>query len=98
MEFSAGGVVVRGEAGGRDRADQAGLRWRQRVLGAAEGPPRAGETAEQAAAREVREEAGVSGELVESLGEVAYTYERKGRKIDKTRRVLPVRLPRRRPR
>ncbi len=81
-EFSAGGVVVRGDdvvvivptkrgAGG------------VRVLGLPKGHPEAGETAEQGAAREVREEAGVSGELVESLGIVEYTYERKGRQIVK---------------
>jgi 8-oxo-dGTP diphosphatase len=79
-EFSAGGVVVRGDdvvvivptkrgAGG--------------VLALPKGHPEAGETAEQGAAREVREEAGVSGELVESLGTVAYAYERKGRQIAK---------------
>lgn len=81
-EFSAGGVVVRDDdvvvivptkrgAGG------------VRVLGLPKGHPEAGETAEQGAAREVREEAGVSGELVESLGIVEYTYERKGRQIVK---------------
>jgi 8-oxo-dGTP pyrophosphatase MutT (NUDIX family) len=81
-EFSAGGVVVRGQevmvivptrrgAGGG------------RVLALPKGHPEPGENAEQAAAREVREEAGVWGDLVESLGEVAYTYERKGHRIAK---------------
>jgi len=81
-EFSAGGVVVRGDevvvivptrrgAGGT------------RVLALPKGHPEPGENAEQAAAREVREEAGVWGELIESLGEVAYTYERKGHRISK---------------
>ena len=37
-----------------------------------------GETAEQAAAREVREEAGVEGDLVEKLGDVRYWYMRRG--------------------
>ncbi len=55
----------------------------RRVLGLPKGHPDPGETAEQAARREVREETGVAAELIEPLGEVAYTYERKGRRIDK---------------
>jgi ADP-ribose pyrophosphatase YjhB (NUDIX family) len=81
-EFSAGGVVVWGDqvmvivparhgAGGT------------KVLGLPKGHPEAGESAPEAAAREVREEAGVSGQLIESLGTVEYTYERKGRSIAK---------------
>jgi 8-oxo-dGTP pyrophosphatase MutT (NUDIX family) len=81
-EFSAGGVVVRGDelvvivpvkraAGGH------------RVLGLPKGHPEDGETPQEAAAREVREEAGVEGELVEHLGDVDYTYERRGRPIAK---------------
>jgi 8-oxo-dGTP pyrophosphatase MutT (NUDIX family) len=81
-EFSAGAVVVRGDevvvivpvkrdAHGR------------RVLGLPKGHPEAGETDEQAAAREVREEAGVTGQLIEPLGEVEYVYERGGRPIAK---------------
>jgi len=81
-EFSAGGVVVRGDevivivpvkraAGG------------ERVLGLPKGHPESGETSEQAAAREVREEAGVSGEIVESLGTVSYFYQRGGRAVPK---------------
>lgn len=55
----------------------------QRVLGLPKGHPEAGETAEQAAIREVREETGVTADLIEPLGEVAYTYERHGRRIAK---------------
>jgi 8-oxo-dGTP pyrophosphatase MutT (NUDIX family) len=81
-EFSAGGVVVhddqvvvivptrRGPGGSR-------------VLALPKGHPEPGESSEQAAAREVREEAGVWGEIIESLGEVAYSYERKGHRISK---------------
>jgi 8-oxo-dGTP pyrophosphatase MutT (NUDIX family) len=43
-----------------------------------------GETAEQAAAREVREETGVQAELVGELGEVRYWYVRAGRRIAKS--------------
>jgi 8-oxo-dGTP pyrophosphatase MutT (NUDIX family) len=80
VEFSAGGVVLRGgevvvivptrrTAGG------------SRALALPKGHPEPGETPAQAAAREVREEAGVSGEIVESLGKVGYSYERGGRQI-----------------
>jgi 8-oxo-dGTP pyrophosphatase MutT (NUDIX family) len=81
-EFSAGGVVVDGDqvvvivpvkraAGG------------QRVLGLPKGHPDGDETAEQAARREVAEEAGVSGELIGDLGDLSYRYERRGRTVAK---------------
>ncbi len=81
-EFSAGGVVVRGDelvVIVPTRRGSGGTK----VLGLPKGHPESGESAEQAAVREVREEAGVSGELIESLGTVEYTYERKGRSIAK---------------
>jgi 8-oxo-dGTP pyrophosphatase MutT (NUDIX family) len=55
----------------------------QRVLGLPKGHPEAGETSAQAAIREVREETGVTADLIEPLGEVTYTYERHGRRIAK---------------
>jgi 8-oxo-dGTP pyrophosphatase MutT (NUDIX family) len=64
-EFSAGGVVVRGDD----------------VIVIV--PAKRGETSAEAAAREVREEAGVTGDLLESLGTVEYTYERKRRSVAK---------------
>ena len=82
VEFSAGGVVVRGDdvlVIVPTRRGAGGVR----VLALPKGHPEPGESVEQAAAREVREEAGVSGELIESLGEVAYTYERKGHRVAK---------------
>jgi 8-oxo-dGTP pyrophosphatase MutT (NUDIX family) len=54
-----------------------------RVLGLPKGHPDGDETAAQAAIREVREETGLEGELIEQLGEAGYVYERKGRKISK---------------
>jgi 8-oxo-dGTP pyrophosphatase MutT (NUDIX family) len=81
-EFSAGGVVVRGDDVVVIVPTRRGPRG-GKVLGLPKGHPEPGETAEQAALREVREEAGVSGELLESVGTVEYTYERRGRRIAK---------------
>ncbi len=81
-EFSAGGVVVRGDEVVvivPRRRGSGGAR----VLGLPKGHPEPGESAEQAAVREVREEAGVGGELIESLGTIEYGYERRGRSIAK---------------
>ena len=81
-EVSAGGVVVRdGKVAvivpTRRAADG------RRVLALPKGHVDPGETPAQAAAREVREETGVDGELVGELGEVCYWYQREGRKIPK---------------
>jgi 8-oxo-dGTP pyrophosphatase MutT (NUDIX family) len=86
-EFSAGGVVVsqgkvitivpvKRSADGR------------RVLGLPKGHPDGDETPEQAATREVAEEAGVQAELVEELGDVEYRYERRGRPVHKVVRFF----------
>ena len=64
-------VPVRRAAGGR------------RVLALPKGHVERGETAAQAAEREVREETGMAGDLVDELGEVRYWYQRGGRKIPK---------------
>ncbi len=82
-EFSAGGVVVRdGEVIVivPVRRDASG----DRVLALPKGHPDGDETPAQAAAREVREETGVVAEIVHKLGDVDYTYERRGRRVAKT--------------
>jgi 8-oxo-dGTP pyrophosphatase MutT (NUDIX family) len=91
-EFSAGGVVV--EAAGEGpprclvivptrRAADGG-----RVLALPKGHPDGDETPEQAARREVREEAGVETALVATLGDVRYFYQRRGRRIAKVVRFF----------
>ena len=82
-EFSAGGVVVN-DANEivvivpiRRSADGS------KVLALPKGHPDGSESAVQAALREVREEAGVETEVVDSLGEVRYWYQRGGRRIAK---------------
>jgi 8-oxo-dGTP pyrophosphatase MutT (NUDIX family) len=69
---SAGGLVVEG-----DRilliSTQAGRRWQL-----PKGHIEEGETAEQAALREVREETGVTGRVVAPLSEVEYWFVEKG--------------------
>jgi 8-oxo-dGTP pyrophosphatase MutT (NUDIX family) len=82
-EVSAGGVVVHeGKVlvivPTRRAADGS------HVLGLPKGHLDEGETTVQAAAREVREETGVTAELVQELGEVRYWYVRDRRRIAKS--------------
>ena len=78
-EFSAGGVMVRRMSG---REYVAAVRVKGgKVLALPKGHIDPGERAPEAAAREVREEAGVSGELVEKLGDVRYWYQRDGERV-----------------
>lgn len=80
-EFSAGGLVVRRFRG---RPFIAGVRVKGgKVLALPKGHIDPGETAAEAAEREVREETGVQGELVEKLGDVKYWYARDGQRVFK---------------
>jgi ADP-ribose pyrophosphatase YjhB (NUDIX family) len=84
-EFSAGGLVVdlegdvpRGALIGRtDR--QGRLLW-----SLPKGHIEAGETAEQAAVREVAEETGISGEILAELGTIDFWFIAEGRRVHKT--------------
>jgi 8-oxo-dGTP pyrophosphatase MutT (NUDIX family) len=83
QEFSCGGVVLRGAdciVIVPTRRDAAGAR----VLALPKGHPENGESAADAALREVREEAGVDATVREKLGDVRYWYQRDGLRIAKT--------------
>jgi ADP-ribose pyrophosphatase YjhB (NUDIX family) len=78
-ETSYGGVTVRG-----DDVLVITPAGRRRITALPKGGPRAGETGEQTAGREVREETGVNVDVREPLGDVSYVYRRGGRRIHKT--------------
>jgi 8-oxo-dGTP pyrophosphatase MutT (NUDIX family) len=86
-ETSAGGVVLRGEPG-RERVAAIVPKRRAAdgspVLGLPKGHVDPGETALQAATREVREETGLVAEPLGELGEVRYFYRRDGRTVGKS--------------
>lgn len=81
-DFSAGGVVVRD-------GDVVVIVPRRRgatgdwVLGLPKGHLDGDETEVDAAVREVREETGVDAQPIERLGEITYSYERRGQPVDK---------------
>jgi 8-oxo-dGTP pyrophosphatase MutT (NUDIX family) len=79
QEVSYGGVVVRGE-------DVMVIvpRGRRRVLGLPKGGQDDGETPEETAQREVREETGINVAVEDPLGAVSYVYRRGGRRVNKT--------------
>ena len=90
-EFSAGGVVVdlRGAqptciviVPTRRAADGS------KVLALPKGHPDGDESPEDAALREVREEAGIAATVRGSLGDVRYVYQRSGRRIAKVVRFF----------
>jgi 8-oxo-dGTP pyrophosphatase MutT (NUDIX family) len=77
-EFSAGGVVLRRM---QEREFVVVVRVRDELLALPKGHPDGHESPADAAAREVREEAGVEAELVEKLGDVRYWYARGGERV-----------------
>jgi 8-oxo-dGTP pyrophosphatase MutT (NUDIX family) len=82
QERSAGGVVVRGDEVIVIVPTRRGAQG-QRVLALPKGHVDPGETPDQTALREVREETGVDARLVEKLGDVRYFYQRGGKRIFK---------------
>lgn len=84
-EVSAGGVVYRRHEGGIEvvlasrRTRRGELAW-----GLAKGGVEAGETLEDTAVREVREETGLTADIEASLGETKYFYVWEDTRIRKT--------------
>lgn len=82
---SAGGIVIRYEEGvpqlvvGSRRRGPDGVTW---ML--PKGTPQAGETVQQTALREVREESGLSVRITAPLESIEYWFVRRGTRIHKT--------------
>lgn len=87
-EFSAGGVAVRRFHG---RPFVAVITTFKQALALPKGHPVAGESAADAAMREVREEAGIETVLVEPLDDIRYWYVRDGRRRFKIVRFFLLR-------
>jgi ADP-ribose pyrophosphatase YjhB (NUDIX family) len=84
-ETSAGGLVVDGEGPGARAALIGKLDRRGRLVWSLpKGHLEPGETLEQTAVREVAEETGIVGEIVQPLGTVDYWFVADGRRIHKT--------------
>ena len=77
-EFSAGGLVIRNLRG---RPHVAVVRVRDQILALPKGHPEKGESARDAAMREVREETGLETTPVEKLGDIRYWYARDGDRV-----------------
>lgn len=84
-EVSAGGLVVDG-TGSSARAALIGRRDRRGALvwSLPKGHVEPGETPEQAAVREVREETGIEGEVLAPLGTIDFWFMAQERRIHKT--------------
>ncbi|WP_304089629.1 NUDIX hydrolase [Hydrogenobacter thermophilus] len=78
-EFSAGGVVI------RDR-EVLLVKNPSGIWTFPKGIVESGESPEHAAIREVEEETGIKGEILQRIGEIEYFYMREGKRIKK--RVL----------
>jgi 8-oxo-dGTP pyrophosphatase MutT (NUDIX family) len=81
-EFSAGGVVVR-RLHGEWRLAAIRPAGKENVWALPKGLIGRGESAADAALREVAEETGVEGRLVEKLGDVRYVYTWRGERVFK---------------
>lgn len=87
-EFSAGGVAIRRFRG---RPFVATVTTFKGAIALPKGHPMAGESAVDAAVREVREEAGIQTEPVEKIDDVRYWYVLRGRRQFKIVRFFLLR-------
>jgi len=82
---SAGGLVIRAVAGrpeivvGRRRRERDGYVW-----SLPKGTPEEGETREETALREVREESGLEVRILSYFAAITYSFVRTGERIEKT--------------
>ena len=83
-EVSYGGVAVRGDGGPAGAEVVVITPTGKHVTGLPKGRADDGESGGEAAAREVREETGVTVSVREPLGEVHYWYRRGGKRVSKT--------------
>lgn len=80
--FSAGGIVVKNEDG--QKKILVTQHSKHKGWDFPKGHLETGESSEQAALREVEEETGVIGEIVEKIGQTEYFYYEDGKKVLKT--------------
>ncbi|MFM1779617.1 MAG: hypothetical protein RIS51_762 [Actinomycetota bacterium] len=84
QEVSAGGLVLAAD----NSAKVAIISHKNRGGHAAwvipKGHIEKGESAEQAAVREVFEETGIEAEIIEKIGEISYSFKASGKRIEKT--------------
>jgi 8-oxo-dGTP pyrophosphatase MutT (NUDIX family) len=88
QELSYGGVVVRGDAASGTAEVVAIVPRGKRALALPKGGAELDEQPESSAAREVREETGVTAQVRADLGDVTYWYRRQGRRVHKTVRFF----------
>jgi 8-oxo-dGTP pyrophosphatase MutT (NUDIX family) len=83
-EQSYGGVVVRGDFAAGEGEVATIVPRGKRAVALPKGGPEPDECAEETAAREVREETGLTARVRAPLGDVTYWYRRSGRRVHKT--------------
>ena len=85
IAVSAGGLVIRAVGGqpeivvGRRKRERDGYVW-----SLPKGTPEEGETREETALREVREESGLEVRILSSFDAISYSFVRTGERIEKT--------------